>query len=118
MPCIVTNGTALASANIGNIKTHHIDVNQDAQVGNLMVKSGANIGGDAYVGRDISIGNDCIVLGRIKLGSVEIIAGTGTPESAITAPIGSTFHRDDGGASTSYYVKESGTGNTGWVAKL
>ena len=43
--------------------------------------------------------------------------GTGTPEAAVTAPIGAIFHRTDGGASTSLYVKESGTGNTGWVAK-
>ncbi len=43
--------------------------------------------------------------------------GTGTPEASVTAPIGSTYHRKDGGASTSFYVKESGTGNTGWVGK-
>lgn len=43
--------------------------------------------------------------------------GAGTPEGALTAPIGSTYQRTDGGAGTSFYVKESGTGNTGWVAK-
>lgn len=43
--------------------------------------------------------------------------GTGTPEAAVTAPVGSLFLRTDGGASTSLYVKESGSGNTGWVAK-
>jgi hypothetical protein len=42
---------------------------------------------------------------------------TGTPEAKITAPIGSIARRTDGGASTSFYVKQSGTGNTGWVAK-
>lgn len=42
---------------------------------------------------------------------------TGTPEAKITAPIGSIAGRTDGGAATSFYVKESGTGNTGWVAK-
>lgn len=44
-------------------------------------------------------------------------AGSGTPEGAVVAGIGSTFRRTDGGAGTSFYVKESGTGNTGWVAK-
>jgi hypothetical protein len=44
-------------------------------------------------------------------------SGTGTPEAAVTAPIGSLFTRTDGGASTTLYVKESGAGNTGWVAK-
>ena len=43
--------------------------------------------------------------------------GTGTPEAAVTAPIGAVYHRTDGGAGTSFYVKESGTGNTGWVGK-
>jgi len=43
--------------------------------------------------------------------------GTGTPESAVTAGVGSVFLRTDGGASTTFYIKESGTGNTGWVAK-
>ena len=35
----------------------------------------------------------------------------------LTARVGSTFSRTDGGAGTSFYVKESGTGNTGWVPK-
>ena len=43
--------------------------------------------------------------------------GTGTPEGSVTAPVGSFYSRTDGGAGTSFYVKESGTGNTGWVAK-
>lgn len=44
-------------------------------------------------------------------------SGSGSPEGAVTAPIGSLFSRTDGGAATSLYVKESGAGNTGWVAK-
>jgi hypothetical protein len=38
-----------------------------------------------------------------------------TPESAVTAPVGSLFARTDGVAGTTLYVKESGTGNTGWA---
>lgn len=45
------------------------------------------------------------------------IRGSGTPEGAVTAAVGSTYQRTDGGAGTSFYVKESGSGNTGWVAK-
>jgi len=45
------------------------------------------------------------------------VHGTGTPESFVAAPVGSFYSRTDGGAGTSFYVKESGTGNTGWVAK-
>jgi len=43
--------------------------------------------------------------------------GTGSPEGAVTAPVGSLFTRLNGGAGSTLYVKESGTGNTGWVAK-
>lgn len=46
-----------------------------------------------------------------------IKVGTATPEGAVTADVGTLFIRTDGGASTVLYVKESGTGNTGWVAK-
>jgi hypothetical protein len=50
-------------------------------------------------------------------GTPTLSSGAGTPEGAVTAPIGSIFMRTDGGAATSFYVKESGTGNTGWVGK-
>jgi hypothetical protein len=30
--------------------------------------------------------------------------GAGTPEGNVTAPVGSTYHRTDGGAGTSFYV--------------
>jgi hypothetical protein len=43
--------------------------------------------------------------------------GEGSPEGVVTAPVGSAYLRSDGGAGTTLYVKESGTGNTGWVAK-
>lgn len=43
--------------------------------------------------------------------------GSGTPESVVTAPIGSIYLNTAGGASTTLYVKTSGTGNTGWTAK-
>ena len=49
--------------------------------------------------------------------TVLILTCTGTPEGQITAPVGSLATRLDGGASTTLYVQESGTGNTGWVAK-
>jgi hypothetical protein len=43
--------------------------------------------------------------------------GTGTPENSVSAPVGTSYLRADGGANTTLYVKESGTGNTGWIAK-
>jgi hypothetical protein len=44
-------------------------------------------------------------------------SGSGSPEGVLAAPVGSTYRRTDGGTGTSFYVKESGTGNTGWAAK-
>jgi hypothetical protein len=46
----------------------------------------------------------------------KILWGSGTPEAAVTAPVGSLFLRSDGGTDTTLYIKESGTGNTGWAA--
>lgn len=49
-------------------------------------------------------------------GNMEL-TGNGSPEGVQTARRGSTYRRKDGGASTTFYVKESGDGlNTGWVA--
>jgi hypothetical protein len=46
-----------------------------------------------------------------------LLSGSGSPEGVVTAPVGTLYLRDDGGAGTTLYVKESGTGNTGWIAK-
>lgn len=54
---------------------------------------------------------------RPGAGSAIWTSGTGSPETVLTAPVGSLYTRTDGGASTTLYVKETGSGNTGWVAK-
>lgn len=92
---------------------------------------GATANANLYVdaGGAIPIGNwsiysastrDSLFLGPIRVGSStgpKWSSGAGTPEGAVTAPVGSIFSRTDGGAATSMYVKETGTGNTGWVGK-
>lgn len=56
------------------------------------------------------------------------MAGSGSPEGVVSAPVGSTWRRTDGGSGSTFYVKESGygdlygdpygdAGNTGWVGK-
>lgn len=52
----------------------------------------------------------------LYLNGSDVRAGTGSPEGVVTAPVGSLFLRSDGGSGTALYRKESGTGNTGWVA--
>lgn len=62
------------------------------------------------------------LIGKAGGGTVQDLAnkatwGAGTPEGAVAASVGTLYLRTDGGAGTTLYVKESGTGNTGWVAK-
>jgi len=52
----------------------------------------------------------------IQIADNYIYYGSGTPESVVTADIGSLFLRSDGSTSTTLYIKETGTGNTGWTA--
>jgi hypothetical protein len=55
--------------------------------------------------------------GILTLNSASILAGSGSPEGVVTAPAGSLYLCTDGGVGGSIFVKESGTGNTGWTAK-
>ena len=69
-------------------------------------------------GGNLVIGNGTAGQGIYLGGTGPVwMRGTGSPEAVHTAPIGSLYSRTDGGAGSSLYVKESGTGNTGWVAK-
>lgn len=54
---------------------------------------------------------------RPGAGTATWTSGAGSPEGVLTALVGSLYTRTDGGAGTTLYVKETGTGNTGWVAK-
>jgi len=49
--------------------------------------------------------------------STGLYHGAGSPEGVQVAGVGSLYQRSGGGAGTCLYVKESGVGNTGWVAK-
>lgn len=57
--------------------------------------------------------------GRITLldsEQITIASGSGSPNSAVTANPGSVYTNTSGGAGTTLYAKESGSGtNTGWV---
>jgi hypothetical protein len=72
----------------------------------------------ALFGKGGTISSACLVM-HSDSGTTggQIHTGSGSPETNISAPVGSLYMRTDGGAGTSLYVKESGTGNTGWVAK-
>jgi hypothetical protein len=53
-----------------------------------------------------------LVLGA---GGQALVVGAGTPEAAVTAPVGSVYLNSTGtSANTTLYVKRTGAGNTGW----
>jgi hypothetical protein len=82
----------------------------------LLGRTTASTGAVEAISVDSGLALASGVLG-IASGYALPLTGTGTPEGAVTAPVGTLFLRTDGGAGTTLYVKESGTGNTGWAAK-
>lgn len=63
-----------------------------------------------------TIGNSSVTVLWLG-GEVGWFKGTGSPEGVVTAPIGSFYSDKAGGSGTTFWVKESGTGNTGWDSK-
>jgi hypothetical protein len=78
----------------------------------LCIKAPDQVSGETIT--PAAVISDSVTLG---VGGPSWTNGTGSPEGVVTAPVGSLYSRTDGGADTTLYVKESGTGNTGWIAK-
>jgi hypothetical protein len=83
----------------------------DPGTGNIIV------GGKVRAGSGVVTDTTVNATNGFLIATIKIVTGSGSPESAITAPVGSVYLRTDGGSSTTIYVKESGSGNTGWVGK-
>jgi hypothetical protein len=106
--CIVTFsgsrslGTATARFNVPNVQTKSIlpDTENTSAIGTSTLRYASS-----YVVR------------RMWNATLGDFVGSGSPEGVLTASPGSTYRNSSGGAGTSFYVKESGTGNTGWVGK-
>lgn len=109
--------------------TDRVGIGTNAPSTKLHISGNAIVTGLVHVGGDTSSfvalkrsGTDLLVrLGddsnMANIVAANILRGTGSPEGVQTAPVGALYQRTDGGASTTLYVKESGAGNTGWVAK-
>lgn len=55
---------------------------------------------------------------RLRIGtSCQVRVGSGSPEGALTAAICSLYLQTDGTTGTVLWIKESGSGNTGWRAQ-
>jgi hypothetical protein len=66
-----------------------------------------------FTGHDVTVGGK-LYIGGIAGTAPVFVSGSGSPESVITAPVGSVYMRTDGGHQTALYYKDTGTGNTGW----
>jgi hypothetical protein len=53
----------------------------------------------------------------LESGDMNVLEGFGSPEGAVTASPGRMYLNKDGGVGATLWVKETGTGNTGWDAK-
>ena len=57
------------------------------------------------------------VFADVSTNGIKIHGGSGDPENVVTGAVGDLFLRTNVGTGTTLYVKESGTGNTGWKGK-
>lgn len=89
-------------------------------------KFGYNLGGVETKTMAIDLINSKVIGTATLFGTTQTVTnpnirviqyGTGTPEAVVPANPGSQWFRGDGGAATSFYVKETGTDKTGWVGK-
>jgi hypothetical protein len=75
------------------------------------------LSGPVSVVNSFSVGTYPISAGSVGVGPTKILTGTVPPEGSVTAPPGSMYLNSSGGAGATLYIKESGLGKTGWVAK-
>jgi hypothetical protein len=115
---VFANGIHIAAATCDNIsiKANRCEDNR----GTVLMRSGIDM---AAAATNVRIEDNDIL--NFTFAMILVAAGTPlvngyfgmTPEGNLIAAVGSMVRRLNGGAATTLYVKESGTGNTGWVAK-
>lgn len=104
----------LAAANTNTVQVLRLQPLEDASVATPTSGSLGLYNSDENDA--LSVKNDAGTIYKIITEQL-IRTGAGSPEAAITAPIGTLYLRTDGSTSTTLYVKTSGSGNTGWTAK-
>jgi len=114
--CIVRNNVMEDGATTDWVSTGSTTLVQSQNYPNT------NFGGPGidYFSNEITAGSGVnIAAGEtiMSTGTGRIYFGSGTPEGAVTATVGSIYLRNNGGVGSSFYVKETGSGNTGWAAK-
>lgn len=125
-PSLTLSGTSgkllLTDTGVGSTSRNWAIGYSQAAEGDFLIMVSTAAGGDPILGTT-ALGFDrtgaATFAGAVSVSgtAATFTSGTGSPESVKTAPVGSLYTRTDGGASTTLYVKESGAGNTGWIAK-
>lgn len=127
-----TCGISLRSTyNYGTISDNSL-LRIDSSLNTYVMERGIYRAGASDI--EVAIGNNYITavapLSGLNISSGSLLAhyllygaqsrlyvGSSSPESVVTATVGSIFINLSGGSSTTLYIKESGSGNTGWVGK-
>ena len=107
-------GTILATGTAGNITASGIVSGAQLTVtGNSEIYGWLQVN-DTFYGTNIELAALSGPASVITLTNTTIKSDNGDPEGVMVAPVGSLYLRPDGGAGTCAYIKETGTGNTGW----
>jgi len=104
---LIENSTVISENNYGTNNIAGVLVSASMLYAVGATPSGKNAPTEANGGL---ITSNLINKNQIKL-------GTGHPEGVVTANVGTLYLRSDGGTNSTLYVKEFGSGNTGWVMK-
>lgn len=68
----------------------------------------------AFIQQQLRSGDTLTLIRQLQ---ERLLAGKGSPENVVAAPVGTLYSRTDGGPGTTLYCKEAGgAGNTGWTA--
>lgn len=111
------DGLTIENGSSASVTTKYVNIPLN---GRDTVNTKKTIGGLRYDPVDVNWVNTKVTLNGRRGDAVSpmlTLGGAGSPESVVTASPGALYTRTDGGAGTTLYVKETGTGNTGWVAK-
>ncbi|MFB5761030.1 pyocin knob domain-containing protein [Paenibacillus medicaginis] len=113
-----TNGIPLVSVIPG--QTSWI-LHNSSNGGFYISPSNTNGGNDWNFDKGIRISRDGVIFSTssgsiLAENLVEMFRGVGSPEGVVAAPVGALYRNRVGGAGSTLYIKESGSGNTGWRA--
>jgi hypothetical protein len=108
---VLLRGDAAANAVVKNITFVNDDL--DANMSTMIERTGSIVvqeHDNTLIGTGTLLTGTFAYPGRIKYGN-------GDPEGVVVGKVGDMYSRYDGSTGTTLYIKETGTGNTGWVAK-